>query len=317
MQNKPPLPSRKQDTVSAEQVQALLDDIDSSIASIDEKLSVCRSAPTRPVGQASSTIGLVYQHTFAGAKGASPKTTQMGEAPSPNRPGHGLLAELAHAAERLSQQKIEEDRSQHQIEQRFDRALRMIFDYLNQFTQHLNVIKPAISLAGYTLDFRHRFGTGRCAEGFVNFRTRSNSEIALIETVTLRLRYATDALEVIRPAEKAKELRDELDLLNLRITGERNVVLARNGSSVRFTLAGSIPVQVNFRSDLSNGRIIVRGRNFGALGLSAYLIDLERLSHASLEAIGLILLGRAVRMPNEFVPVAFHTGSPDEKAPRP
>ncbi|HRF10991.1 MAG: hypothetical protein AW09_001096 [Candidatus Accumulibacter phosphatis] len=315
MQNKPPLPSRKQDTVSAEQVQALMDDIDNSIASIDEKLSICRSAPSRPVGQANSTIGLVYQHTFADAKGASSKT-QTGEAPSPNRSGQGLLAELAHAAERLSQQKIEEDRSQQQIEQRFDRALRLIFDYLNQFTQHLNVIKPALSLVGYTLDFRHRFGTGRCAEGFVNYRTRSNSEMALIETVTLRLRYATEALDVIRPAEKAQELRDELDLLNLRITGERNVDLARNGSSVRFTLAGSIPVQVNFRCDLSNGRLIVRGRNFGALGLSAYLIDLERLSHASLEAIGLILLGRAVRLPNEFVPVAFHTRFPDEKTLR-
>jgi len=50
--------------------------------------------------------------------------------------------------------------------------------------------------------------------------------------------------------------------------------------------------------------------------LSAYLIDLERLSHASLEAIGLILLGRAVRLPNEFVPVAFHTRFPDEKTLR-
>ncbi|MBI4742578.1 MAG: hypothetical protein HY777_13740 [Betaproteobacteria bacterium] len=302
----------RHDTVSADQVKALMDDIDSSIASIDERLRAYEADPPSPAGgrHASNlpfpTIDLAAQRTLSEPhKTVARPPPEMTEAPSV-RPPQDLLAELARCAEEHAQDSIVQSRSQQETEQRLDRVLRTVFDYLHQFTRHVNVIRPAIPL-NYALDLRNRFGALQWHEGTVDYRTRSKSEAALIETVSVRVRYATEALEILQPAEKAKAMRDELHLLNLTIGDETNVVLPGRGCGVRFTLAGSIPVQLNFRSDLASGKIVVRGRNVSTLGLSAYLIDPDKLSRASLDAVGLNLLGRSGRLPGEFAPVAFST----------
>lgn len=309
----------KQAAVSDDQVKALLDDLDSSITSFDERLRafeaetpVVMPAIRRTTDLPFPCIDLEAEHPSSNQAGRPAQTRPPDDAPAPaemkgaSLPAHDLLAELARSAEAHAQDRIVDSRLQQQVEQRFDRVLRTIFDYLHEFTRHVNVLKPTIPLA-YALDFRHRFGTLQWADGFVDFRTRSKSEVALIETVSLRLRYATPILEITQPVEKVHALRHELHLLNLTIADEKNVGIPGQGSGVRFTLAGSIPVQLNFRSDVARGKIVVRGRNIGALGLCAYLIDPDRLTRTSLDAIGLNLLGRSTRLPGEFAPIAFST----------
>jgi hypothetical protein len=309
-------PSRGQlmpDGVSDDQVKALMDDLDSSIASFDERLRAYEAdAPIIP-GLRRSTELQFPSIALDAQRGSRQRPTAASIPAEGERkdvvahvPAMDLLSELAHSAEEHAQDKIVASRAQQEVEQRFDRVLRTIFDYLHQFTQHVNVIKPAIPLT-YVLDPQHRFGALQWSEGFVDYRTRSKSEVALIETVSVRLRYSTSALEVNRTAERASALRDELHLLNLTITDETKIDLRGLGSGIRFVVAGSIPVQVNFRSDMETRRIVVRGRNIGALGLSAYVIELEQLSRTALDGLGLNLLGRSTRLSGEFVPVAFRT----------
>jgi hypothetical protein len=296
--------------VSDDQVKALLDDLDSSIIGFDERLRAleAETSVAMPGSRCLTDLSFPRIDIEGQCASSSPLPAKLAQTPSSLRskecPASDLLAELARSAEALAQHRIVDSRLQHEVEKRFDRVLRTIFNYLHEFTQHVNVLKPAIPLA-YALDFRHRFGALQWAEGFVDFRTRSKSEVALIESVSVRLRYATPILEIIQPVEKVHALRHELHLLNLTITDEQNVVIPAKGNGVRFTLAGSIPVQLTFRSDVVRGKIVVRGRNIGALGLCAYLIDPEQLARTSLDAVGLNLLGRSNRLPGEFAPIAF------------
>ncbi len=304
--------------VSDDQIKALMEDLDSSMANFDERLKAHKEgiqeiATTSGIGRAGDlsfpTIDLEAQGGCLPPMDVldpAPASASFAPPTAPGAPAMDLLAELARAAEAHEQTRIIESRSQQEAEQRLNQILRTIFDYLHQFTQHLNIIKPSIPLS-YVLDYRHRFGALQWSEGFVDYRTRNTSEIVLMESVSVRLRYATSALEITRPADRVHALRHELYLLNLTISDEANVDVADSGSGVRFTLAGSIPVQLNFRSDPSSGKIVVRARNVGALGLSAYLIEPDRLSRASLDAVGLNLLGRASRLPDEFIPIAFTT----------
>jgi hypothetical protein len=319
--------NKKHAVVSDDQVKALLDDLDSSITSFDERLRAFEAETaiaTPGFGRSTDVpfpcLDLGGQHAWPELPGKSAHTLAQtpSQTPPPARTrelasaetGRGassapdLLTELARSAEAHAQNRIVDSRLQQEVEQRFDQVLRTIFDYLHEFTRHVNVLKPVIPLT-YALDFSHRFGALQWAEGFVDFRTRSKSEIALIESVSVRLRYATPTLDIIQPLEKVHALRHELHLLNLTITDEEKVVIPGKGHGIRFTLADSIPVQLTFRSDSARGKIVVRGRNIGALGLCAYLIDLNRLARTSLDAVGLNLLGRSSRLPAEFVPVAF------------
>lgn len=327
MAEKLPGGGEKQAAVSDDQVKALLDDLDSSITSFDERLRAFEAeTPVALPGVRRSThvpfpcIDLETQRTSPEPSGKLTQTRPPEQAKTPIRaalpasaettgvpvPALDLLAELARSAETHAQDKIVDRRLQQEVEQHFDQVLRAIFDYLHEFTRHVNVLKPAIPLA-YALDFRHRFGALQWADGFVDFRTRSKSEVALIESVSLRTRYDTPILEITQPAGKVHALRHELHLLNLTVTDEKNVAIPGQGSGVRFTLAGSIPVQLNFRSDIARGKIVVRGRNIGALGLCAYLIAPECLTRTSLDAVGMSLLGRSARLPDEFAPIAFST----------
>lgn len=300
----------KHSKVGAEQVKALMDDLDNSMSSLDERLRAIAPASPAPSGNRRvtdlpfPTIDLSAHREFSDRpqRDAGPAAQSTGW----DATASDLLAELARSAEEHTQDKLVQSRSQQEREARLDAVLRGVFDYLHQFTRHVNVIKPAIPLH-YVLDLQHRFGALQWSEGFADFRTRSKSEAALIETVSVRLRYATEALHILRSADQVKALRDELHLLNLTITDESNASLPGKGNGVRFTIAGSIPVQLNFRCDLPTGRIIVRGRNIGTLGLSAYLIDPDKLARTTLDAVGLNLLGRSTRLPREFVPVAFST----------
>ena len=312
MADRSPIVLGKQGAVSDDQVKALLDDLDSSMTHFDERLRAYEAEHSAVPGVRHSmatpfpNINLEVQQTLPPlqkvyARGASPDVARPTSIPEAD-----LLTELARSAEEHAKIRKLESRSQQENEQRLDLVLRAIFDYLHQFTQHVNVIKPAIPLT-YILDNRHRFGALQWHEGFAEYRTRSKSEIALVESVSVRLRYSTAALKMTQTSEKLNALRHEFHLFNLTIKDETKVDIPGQGSGVRFTLVGSIPVQLNFRSDGSSGKIIVRGRNIGSLGLSAYLIEADRVSRASLNAVGLNLLGRSTHLPGEFTPIAFST----------
>ncbi len=288
--------------VTNEQVQALMDDLENSIASFDDRFCLL-TAETPPPAPRSDTQAPCPVPDPLPAPAVKEAAVLVPAQPASPAPAGDLLGQLAQAAAAQTQTQTDESYSQRLLARRLNDALRRSYDYFHQFTQHLNVLKPAVSL-NYALDARHRFADPHWSEGVANYRTNGRSEEVLLESVVLRLRFSAAAVEVMIAEEKITAFRNELQILNLEISEETNV--GRTGKAgTRFKLAGSIPVQLNFRADMLAEHIAVRARNIGGLGLSAYALDPDAMTHTTFDAIGLCLLGRATHMPESLKPVTF------------
>lgn len=301
--------------VTDDQVKAFVDELEVSMSNFDERLRAMEAEPA-PAPTPKATTSAIFptidlaETWLRPPEPASPQRSAPARpaASAPPPPTTDLLSALAREAEQRTQSMVAATRTQLETEQLFDGALRTLYSYLQEFVRHVNTIQPTIPLV-YTFDYRHRFSTLQWSEGSVDKRRSGTSETALLESVSCRLRYGCEGMEIIQPVENEGALRQELHLLNLAIASETRVDIPGRGSAsgVRFALAGSIPVQLNFRRDLPSGKLVVRGRNVCAFGLSAFAIRPEKLSSALLDSIGLCLLGRANRLPAEFHPIPFST----------
>lgn len=300
--------------VTDDQVKAFVDELEVSMSNFDERLRAME-AESAPAPTPKATTSAVFPTIDLAETWLRPPEPASPQRHAPARPAAAtpppttdLLSALAREAEQRTQSMVAATRTQLETEQLFDGALRQLYSYLQEFVRYVNTIQPTIPLV-YTFDYRHRFSTLQWSEGSVDKRQSGTSETALLESVSCRLRYSSEGMEIIQPIENEAALRQELHLLNLAIANETRVDIPGRGSAsgVRFALAGSIPVQLNFRRDLPSGKLVVRGRNVCSFGLSAYAIRPEKLSAALLDAIGLCLLGRANRLPVEFNPIPFST----------
>lgn len=227
------------------------------------------------------------------------------EAPAPLL-GGGLLAELAAAAGAQSQVSESDETRRLASARRLSKALQGIYGYLNQLAQHVNVLKPEVKRS-YRLNAQCEFTGLRWDEAAANYRRAPTAtEEILVNSVSFRLRYSSapvPGMTLTRP--QAEALRRDLHLVDLAIT-EENTVASADGPAVWLRLANSIPVQLAFTADTSRDLIIVRGRNVEGFGLSAFKLDPAKVDQPLLDAIGLVLLGRANVLPAALVPVPFN-----------
>lgn len=312
--------------VDEARVKALLDDLDHAIAGFDERLQAFQAEPQDSTAPADSrgsgfpeidpnavrqrTVEPTGKSATSAIGSGSQSSSAMGSENS------DLLAELAQAATLQQQSQQSANFSQLEAQKRFDRALRLIFDYLHQLTQHVNVLQPKIPQI-YSLDFHHRFEGLRWLAGSVDYRTASQSEQALIESVTLRVQYSTQPLIVTQAAAGADALRKDLQLLNLKVLDESRFEVGQKTAGIRFSIDGVVPLQLNFSSDLKNGLLVLRCRNLCGLGLAAYVITPEAITRRALDGVGRCLIGKAKQMPPEFNAVAFNRYTPEQKAGTP
>jgi hypothetical protein len=298
---------------SKEKVQALIDDIEKSIASFDERFSKI-PLDDGPIPQ--TTSGSRKKKTFPeidlnAQRDITPLHTEESPQKSAEAPLTPLLSELAASAKREAGHVHIEQERRRQAALRIGQALRLASDYLDQMTQHLNLLKPDVPL-NYAVDRQHQFSAIHWQDSSTRSETRSQSERSLIEKLMLRIRLTCEPLSLLVPDHHMRRVENELYLMNLAWRDAGIVDDPDRGTGHRIEIDGSIPLQLVFTADVDQERIILRCRNLLGLGLSAYTIDPAAIDAAAMDALGRCLLGRSKRLPDAFTPIAFNT--PDSTA---
>lgn len=299
------------DDAREQKLQALMADLEASIASFDKRFTGLSDEaepaplkvidPDKPFPQIDPNAQRDYV----------PAPTAPASQVAPVSTHTPLLDELAEAAQQQAVHVRSEAERRRRSAFAIGHALRLVADYLEQLTAHLNVLQPATQPA-YAVDRRHAFAQLRWQDSSVRYETRSQSERSLIEKLTLRVRYVGEPLSLQVQDASLRRIENELYLMNLSWRDAGIVDLPGQGIGHRIEVDGSIPLQLLFTADVDQERIILRCRNLIGLGLSAYAIPPAAVDAAALDTLGHCLLGRSRRLPPGFVPIAFNT--PDSTA---
>lgn len=292
-------------------LQALMADLEASIASFDERftdLSDDAEPPPLKAIDPDNRYPLIdpeARRDYAPSPHAPPAAADVPAARTP------LLDELASAAQQQSEHVRAEAERRRRSAFATGRALRLVADYLEQLTRHLNVLQPA-TRQSYAVDREHSFANLHWQDGSVRFETRSQSERSLIEKLTLRVRYVGTPLSLVVADASMRRVENEMYLMNLAWRDAGIVDVPGQGIGHRIEIDGSVPLQLLFTADVDQERIILRCRNLIGLGLSAYAIPPAAVDATAMDTLGRCLLGDSRRLPPGFVPIAFNT--PDSTA---
>lgn len=217
-------------------------------------------------------------------------------------PRDSLLAQLANAAHVKSAAQEKAAHRDLAIHQRLDHALRQIFEYLHQFSQHLNVLCPAIPLQ-FSLSRELTYRNVVWQQSQTDYRTEMRAAHALFHTVVLRARLrASSALHFSCASKKLDALKNDLAFLNLLIEQES---LPDPNQQVALVLSPEIPVQLHFSADFKTKGIVLRARNLGGIGLTAYFIAPEAIDQHLLDQLGMRILGQTQNLPATLKTIPF------------
>lgn len=294
-----------------DKVQALIDDLEKSIASFDERFSNLpvddSPVPYKPDEPARRypTIdpGAQRDIPVVAARQTAPETGEVAQTP--------LLSELAASASAEAAQVHAEQARREDASLVIDHALRFAYDYLQQLTTHLNLLKPALPLH-YAIDRKNAFADVHWQDSSTRTEKNSRSELAQTEKVVLRIRLACQPPTLIVEEGHLRRLENELYMMNIAWRDVGIVDIPGRGIGHRIEVDGSVPLQLVFTADPDQRRIILRCRNLLGLGLSAYAIAPEAIEATAMDILGRCLLGRSKKLPNAFLPIAFNT--PDSTA---
>lgn len=279
-------------------LQELIADLEQSIASFDERFSRhVADAPTVPVTTARR------ENDFPEIDVDARRPLEQSTAPEPPTntpaPETDLLQELAAAANQRRSTELAGSAQREAAAEKIDATLRNAARYLQQLTEHVNVLQPEIPFA-YAIDTRHRFDKLRWQESMVSFRNDNPSERSRLHSLTLRIKYAANDVILSVPEAKLEGFSREMGLINLVWREEEIVDIPGHGTGRSVTVMGQIPIQIALTPDLNNQRIVMRCRNLLGLGLSAFSILPEALDQATLDALARCLIGRGTKLPAHF-----------------
>jgi len=290
-------------------IKALLDDLEQSIADFDQRLE---SAVADPAVTGLRSQAKDFPAIAADAKRQLPpepaRAAQGVAAPAEPEPAPAfvdLLAELAEAAATRTVDDAEEQRQQQAMTEQLHQDLKAVFDYFNQLVRHANTLKPALPRV-YRLNARNHFSGLAWNDGFVDYRSTTRFDRSYYEKVLFQVRYqAPQPLVAVCPLDQAAILRKELEMVNLRVQREDSTMLPEGGAGLRFILPEAIPMNLSVEADFASHTLLLRCRNAGAFGLSAFRIPGGGITRPLLDGIGLVLLGRSDTMPRELQRVPY------------
>jgi len=295
-------------------IKALLDDLEQSIADFDQRLEQAQDAPAATGLHGSRSVFPAIQPDARRelpsapppvAPGPAPEAAVAAEPAPPPPPSMDLLAELAQAAADRSVDDAEERQRQQALTERLHQDLKTVFEYLNQLVRHANTLKPALPRV-YRLDARNSFGQLAWNGGFVDYRSTNRFDRSYYEQILFQVRYQAAApLRAVCAVDQAHILKKELEMVNLRVQSEEAAMLPEGGAGTAFILADAIPMNMSIQADFAADALILRCRNAGAFGLSAFRLPGGRISKPLLDGIGLVLLGRSDTMPRELQPIPY------------
>lgn len=288
------------------QMRDLIADLEASIDQFDAKLQAFD--PTPPPAPAilhtdrnlefpsidPDVVRVVQSAPDSGTHKATDQTTV--------KPATDLLTQLASAANHKTAALEKAAVSDLGLRIQLDGCLRRIFDYLHQFSQHVNVLKPDLP-AQYALTRDLVFRDVTWHDSSIDFRTEMHGGQALFHTVVLRARLLASApLHLACPAKKLDAFKNDLAFLNIVIADEGRATETR---PVPLVLSPEIPTQLHFIADLKAHAVVLRARNLGGLGLNAFQIAPAALDQAVLDELGLCLLGRGKQWPAAMKSIPF------------
>jgi hypothetical protein len=208
-----------------------------------------------------------------------------------------LLAELAEEAAEAAGSSQDIARDGDALAQRVHDALRRIVRFLVPFCAHANTLVPEIRRS-YRLDKRAVYTNLQWCDAFASSRNQEVAAGALLDHVRFSVRLeAPEPVIVTRRWDQLPVLETELRVLNLRALDDIKIVGNAKQEWHRVRLAPSIPVQMRFQGNYSEGRIDVLASNVDGFGIAAFEIDADDVTPTLLDGIGRYLIGRSNTLP--------------------
>lgn len=203
-----------------------------------------------------------------------------------------LLEELRDQASLVAQDEESsaerQERLSKAIQEVIAPSLRRIYDYLNQFRQHLKVLQPEI-----TIDLPAR-GLGVCSDlKQMDYRLHSGESDSLNSVVfsfklkrktpcTLSFKYPGDASSLI-----ASFKQDGLIFAKTTVSGQNTP-----NQSLRVEIVGEIPVRFEFKANEKTGSIDLLIQNFEEVGSQNHTLQADHLTDETLDQLGRYILRR-------------------------
>ena len=275
------------------------------------QIDVLVKAVKTGLGIEASEQGTVPGSALSGAKSAHGEATPAAHpaaapAATPSAPaapsapeGGSRLAKLKQLAlaKQLEEEKQKPQETQEEKNARVSRAVERAYRFLKEFTEHLNVVKPAYAKE-YTIVGVPNFDGLVWQGGSIDFRTRETSPITILyEQLTLKFRLsANKQLRVTRdtPADaKLKQL-----LLDTMIGFSTEQERSERGSILRTTFILPCEVQASLQliGKFDTGKLLLKTSNIGSFGMMEHVLVPEAVTEESLDEFTGFILGESSRI---------------------
>ncbi|MBI4996165.1 MAG: hypothetical protein HZC22_04550 [Rhodocyclales bacterium] len=290
-----------------EDIRALMEDIDASMADFEKRLDAERMRQPRPTATSAPAAAIPLPRVAQPPGGSVPPAPA--EAPPPEAPpvaappaaqaptqdgGGGLLAELAAEASARTGDAV----SRRAIQQRrIHDALDRVYRFFEAFNRHANALAPTIGRS-YRLDTQAAYTDLRWHEAMVKSRKDSLSELALLDFVAFRVRLvAPGPVTVAVGWSRLDAFKKDMHILDLRSAEGMDLDGVVEGGELVMHLAPDFPVQITFGANHESGRIDVLSRNLEGFGIAAFTCMPDDVTQEFLDALGRFLLARSNNLP--------------------
>jgi hypothetical protein len=216
----------------------------------------------------------------------------------------GFLAELTQESQSMTSSQNQSVQSQFARSQRLSASLDRIYKFLHALSKHVNAIMPPLNRV-YALDAKTVYRDLVCRKAFTEIRKQSMAATALNDFATFGLDlYAPMPVTCTRPWVHVDAARQELRALGIEVLNAYELDTHKAGQEwAVLKLSECVPVYMEFKADYDRFRIEVKCRNLGMFGAAKFQLDPEGVTQELLDELGRYLIGRADKLPPEFLPL--------------
>lgn len=268
------------------------------------QIAVLVKAVKTVLGIEASDQEAVLESNFSAAESARPvreaipaaHAAPTGSAAPPAPAGSRRLAQLKQLAQEKQAEQQKPD-PQPEIDARVSRAVEKAYRYLKEFTDQLDIVKPAYPRE-YAIVGIPNFDGLIWDQGKIDLRTRESTPTTkLFDQFTLEFRLsASKQLRVVRDSPEHEKLKQML--LDNKIAFSSNEERNERGLPVRASFV--IPCEVNASLQLAGnfktGKLLLRTHNIERFGLLEHVVAPEAITDESLDELTGFILGESTRI---------------------
>jgi len=220
-------------------------------------------------------------------------------------PGGSLLERLKREAQTKQMTDSQRFSLQGQQQRFISDALQATFQYLREFCEQLNILKPPYPLSYNLLGVVNLDGLS-WQEGRADFRLLPDaSDERLTDQVTLRFRLASgQQLRIERENPAHEALRNALLEANIAFKEEEFRNQKAHVQRAVYSFPAEVKAGLAFAADYRAGDIRLLVRNIRRFGAAEYRVPFQILDQAAFEEIARLVLGEENRIEKIFRRVA-------------